>query len=715
MNINLESTKLFEQNEILFDKNVNFVFGKNGTGKSTLCKLIKEQLGRSYDVRIFQGFESVVGENNKLNTVILGEENTEINEQIKIKEQEKHNKKLEIDKIKEIIEQSEQNPNNLWQEFNEKQRAYNEIQYEIEDFCTDSARDIKNHSPQISVATYRKDDFKRELDKGNLLEPYRIEELERILRSEVKNATKLDLAKFTIDFKKLIEDVNEILQEKVQERTRITRLEGMSGKIQFAQDGLHLHKAGDYCSFCNNIISKETIAELETYFSADEVKALESKIKNKMTGLEQIRYSYAQLSIREEDFYPDLCEAVKNTKDKILMKVKDITIFIDFLLSSLGEKLKNLFKASDLIGQKQPESVFSDIKMYNDLVEENNASELIEKQEQAKSELRYHLIKKYCNEFNYNLKKNDLDNAKVNLDEVYKKIHNEKEKIEILSSEIKSIDEEIKNLQERTRNERVFVEKINKKLKLYVSFELAHQEKSNDYQIKCLRTNKIRSVTELSTGEKNIIAFLYFIQKLDDISELPSQQNQYVVFDDPMNSNDDAVQYLIIEELQKLAEKIEGNNHLVILTHNNHFYMNVKYGFKYNENKFYHFVKLNHKTNIKHISNKDNDFNTSYGALWNELKVIIENENVSSSLLLNPIRRIIETYTKFNGISQNKFFKNTSGARKLFNVNSHSIDDLEAELNGKDKKGIIGLLKNCFESNNALEHFNQHMGEGYDK
>lgn len=56
------------------------------------------------------------------------------------------------------------------------------------------------------------------------------------------------------------------------------------------------------------------------------------------------------------------------------------------------------------------------------------------------------------------------------------------------------------------------------------------------------------------------------------------------------------------------------------------------------------------------------------------------------------------------------FFENISGARKLFNVNSHSIDDLEAELNGKNKDEIITLLKECFEKNNAIVHFNKYMG-----
>ena len=79
-----------------------------------------------------------------------------------------------------------------------------------------------------------------------------------------------------------------------------------------------------------------------------------------------------------------------------------------------------------------------------------------------------------------------------------------------------------------------------------------------------------------------------------------------------------------------------------------------------------------------------------------------------ASMLLNPIRRIIETYTKFNNIDEKIFYRSVIGAKKLFNVNSHSIDDLEAELNGRNKKDIIQLVYDCFYNNSAESHFKHH-------
>ena len=46
-----------------------------------------------------------------------------------------------------------------------------------------------------------------------------------------------------------------------------------------------------------------------------------------------------------------------------------------------------------------------------------------------------------------------------------------------------------------------------------------------------------------------------------------------------------------------------------------------------------------------------------------------------------------------------------SGAKKLFDVNSHSIDDIEAELNGKTKQEVIQMFYDCFSKNDYGNHF----------
>lgn len=173
-----------------------------------------------------------------------------------------------------------------------------------------------------------------------------------------------------------------------------------------------------------------------------------------------------------------------------------------------------------------------------------------------------------------------------------------------------------------------------------------------------------------------------------------------------MNSNDDTVQYLIISKLQELLRNL-GDRQLFILTHNIHFYLNVRYhwwnGGK-SDKKTFHLIKNDIKTRIRIIKNKDEDLKTSYDALWSEVEWLYNNKRPNA--MLNSLRRIFETYAKFNKID-NIFFNDVE-SQKLFNVNSHSIDDLEADLNGKTEDDLMSKVEQIFNDNNALNHFSHY-------
>ena len=142
--------------------------------------------------------------------------------------------------------------------------------------------------------------------------------------------------------------------------------------------------------------------------------------------------------------------------------------------------------------------------------------------------------------------------------------------------------------------------------------------------------------------------------------------------------------------------------------HNIHFYLNVqpignfkdnKGRTKYEKNNFY---RIQNGTFIP-IKNEKDDFKTSYASLWLELKDLYECGHKNS--MLNSMRRIIETYIHFNSINIENFYKEKDIYKKLFDVNSHSIDDLSAETFTEDKDEMKELFKNIFFDNGADEHF----------
>ena len=724
MKVDLSNEELFYEDEINFDKNLNFVFGKNGTGKSTLTKLLKEQGKVNYDVRVFQGFENMIGENNRLNAVILGEENNEIAQEIENMKKDIKKKEEEIDKIDSEIKEPKDNSENLWKKVEEIKRIAEQKDTQIQNFYSKSASEIKNMTnPQISKTTYNKSDFILEKKNAKLLSEIEIQNLKQIIKTEVKIAQKIEFP--NINLKDELKRVNLILEKKVEEKVRITRLENNEEKRDFARKGLHLHKIGEICSFCGNIIKKEEYEELEKYFLADDVKEFQREIEIAKNNYQQIVERIENIKFDKNNFYPNNIEKLIQIIEKYEEIKREIVKILKEFLENLEKK--DIFKENEKLTLDNISLNFNKIsKEYDGLVKNNNSSNLSEEKEKAKTDLRYHFIKLALDEFDEKTKLHELRLLKEKKEEYKTEIEKKENKIKKINDEIKKIKLEIIQLEAKTKNEKKLVDNINKKIKNYTSFELVHKEDTEGkgfYSVKCLRTNEDRDITQISTGEKNIIALLYFIEKLNEINEVETI-NKLIVFDDPMNSNDDTMQYLIIEELQNLMGELlknKRNDKIILMTHNVHFYINVKYDFDRRKNDYEknnNFIRLisdTKKTKIKYIKNKDEDFKTNYESLWHETKILSTLSSCDPAILLNPIRRIVETYTKFNGVDKKVFLSKIEGAKKFFDVNSHSIDDLEADLNGKSKENIIEIFKECFEKNNSIEHLKKFWKEENNK
>lgn len=711
MDVNLKSVNIFNSDTITLDKKINFIFGKNGTGKSTLSRTIKEQFVDK-DVRIFQGIDSVVA-NGKLNSITLGNENVKA---------EKNIKKLEnniaiVNQEKEKILQKEIEVTTKLEEVN---RSYQSKYNEITRFYKSSARQIKNDALHIANTSYDARDFEKEAKYAFHLSEDEKNTCKEYLKIESKKATKLICP--TIDLKYFLDSTNKILAKKVEEEKKIPRFTDEQ-KVEFAKLGMNIHKKGDVCAFCNNRISDNTFDELETYFSASKIKESENEIEKQLNEIEKVTKLSADVEVDIKEFYTNYEDEASLLVSELYAIKREQKNFFESLKNVLEIKKSNLFSPSLPIEISIPNSFdHLDIK-YNELVDKNNSEDIVRIKKFATDLLRFDLLDTYMNQF-------ELDSQIRVLSTIKHDQKNIQDDLDCIAGKISEFDESISSIQkniqkevELTKSEKKLATNINKKLNIYVPFQLEHietnaQSHKGYYRIRNKETSdqEYRDIGTLSKGEKNIIGFLYFIEKLNEKTDNP--QDKIIVFDDPMDSNDDMMQYIIITEIQglmKAIDKNKNNNILIIMTHNVHFYINIKYNRVYvdgpnkfgNEIKSDRFIRLEKKDNninIKVIESEGKDFSTSYELLWKELYFLYENKK--PNLMLNSIRRIIETFQKFN--AKFDFYNDHKEAQKLFNVNSHSIDDIEAELNGKDADDLYNLMKDCFETNGYLDHFKLH-------
>lgn len=706
-------TPLFKGEELELASK-NFIFAKNGSGKSTLSKAILDQKKSEFEVYVFNGFESLIGENDNLDAFSLAVGAGEKEAEIKELEDEIIKKEQELFLIQnQLVERGAgEQEATLFDKYSEKEKLFNEQDRKLDNFYKKSARTISLKNEPIIVdnpKSYNKNIFKSEIANASRLEETEIKRYKDILQSSPSEINIFSVK--NIRFEKYLTAVNEIISNKVIERVVIGRLNNQR-KINFAKEGLEIHKDETTCSFCGNKISDGVLMELESYFSADEVKNLQNRIKS---GKEQIANLLTEITgnvkIKTAEFFPDLIEEAQKEKNKIEITLEEQKSFFETLLNTLEQKESNLFVESEELELPMPNNV--NYGELNKIIETHNKNvlDIKNKQKEARDLIRYHEIKLLLEDFKYDV-------------EIEKLITCEKDKKDYLNSlnrkeaEKKKVEQVLLEYQKRIdrlkpKAERQAIERINRKLRLKVSWELDHVDNENLGYYRIKEGNRYRSVKKLSTGEKNVIAFLYFIERLEEVKE-SRQNNKIIVFDDPMSSNDDTMQYLIIWELQRLYQSKDRNKFdvnrdiMIILTHNVHFYLNVQPHGNFKDDRGrtkydkFNFYRIEHREFIKITSEKE-DFKTSYDALWIELKDLYECGHKLS--MLNTMRRIIETFMKFNSFSQDIFYQENGQYLKLFNVNSHSIDDLYAVQFTESREEMRNLFYQIFKDNKCDAHF----------
>lgn len=693
---------------IFLDRNLtdlnlkNFIFGKNATGKSTITSRIESQYSNTYDIRIFQGFDRIVQENGGLTAIALGRENAELQPEI-------DQKKQLIAKIKEEIDQPE---SGLKQKFEKSMHEYSKLNDEIEKFFTSKASEIKNYHTDWTGPNYDKRNFKNDINDINQQSFLTNEEIvknKKIIKEDVLNNQQNKPFKVP-EIHNYLTAVNDIISEDVS-KTAVLKFKSIEEE-NWVKQGLSLHSKNDVCAFCGSRISSTRWDDLNGYFN-NEVKTLENRLNKASNKITSLINNIENIStVNKSDFYLKFQSEIDDLNIKINEAKSTYKKFLSILLNSIKKRQENIFNQLPLIELPVP-SEFSDLlKSYYILLEKNKAySKNLEKEKQkAKNKLRLNEVAIELNNFNYFEKKGQLSELQKNSQQAELELNKKNE-------ELDNAIIELKTLFLKTKDETIAAENINKQLSKLgnQSFTLqkAENEESNGQYWVIGNDGNRRDISTLSTGEKNIVAFLWFMNDLEN-PEKRSDNEMIIVFDDPMNSNDDTVQYLIISKLQQLLRdtKKEDRRQIFILTHNTHFYSNVRYDTWWkgetqgSTKRTFHLEKCGKKTKIRSIENKHDDIKTSYDELWEEVRFLYEDKK--PNFMLNPLRRILETYQEFNRISKDKMYADDFEAKKLFNVNSHCIDDFETDLNGKNEEAIMNIVEGIFKKLNATEHFDHY-------
>lgn len=289
-----------------------------------------------------------------------------------------------------------------------------------------------------------------------------------------------------------------------------------------------------------------------------------------------------------------------------------------------------------------------------------------------------------------------------------------------------NVKKEIVNLENSVTSVTPTINEINRLLKGYgfTNFQIQEvKDNKNHYQI--VRENGETAKTTLSEGETTFITFLYYMQLIKG-SFHPNgiTADRVLVIDDPVSSLDSGVLFVVSTLLRDVFTDIHTRKgaikQVILLTHNVYFHKEIAFldkHCKWRNNVKY--LVLRKRDNVSSIQDygEQNPIKSSYELLWTELR---SKSQHSCVVIQNIMRRIIENYFLIlGGISPEvileKFnnYEERAVCRSLLswvNDGSHSLpDDLFVEISDDQLNRNMAVFKDIFYKMGQEAHYEMMM------
>lgn len=265
----------------------------------------------------------------------------------------------------------------------------------------------------------------------------------------------------------------------------------------------------------------------------------------------------------------------------------------------------------------------------------------------------------------------------------------------------------------------------------FTSFTIAESEDEDGSY--CLRREdgELDSNT-LSEGERNFIAFLYFLHQLKGTSRAEADHAKILaVIDDPISSLDSDVLHLVTSFVLGLIGDVERGTgpvgQLIMLTHNVQFHHEADYQFTPDRSKRTYRVIRKRASPPNDVQRCDKSpITTTYALLWREVRLAHRDKGAVTLVgLENVLRRILEYYfrTLGGGIWDDKFYKEfepnqrivAQALMKWANAGSHVVpDELHYSPSGLTTVVYLETFRKVFATQGHQGHYDMMMAASDD-
>lgn len=536
----------------------------------------------------------------------------------------------------------------------------------------------------------------------------------RILEKNINKPQKIDLVSFdkNFNFTLFLENTKKLLSKVVSVSNILDEYKDSPDKINWIKHGVDIHGDNpEKCLFCGNSIDSELIKNLKLAFS-DELRSLENELVLQNNRIKsEIQKLDAIPNINKEDYFKDSVSDIQNINKEIENNIDNRKRVLEILESKILEKQRDIFSKIEINDLNWLD--FSKIQveidsLYNDTIEQ------IEQFKDRKNKSidflrRYYIVKEFpVSEFTkLSQEVNQLEEYINENSKEQKKLKEEKEKIE----------QDIIELEGSLKSESEAAKRIN----MILQNSLAHSEMSlksvdDEEGIYFEVSRNEERAYNLSEGEKSLIAFAYYITRLESLST--EEKSKTILFiDDPVSSLDENNIFYIYNLIFCLLEKKEFLQYF-LSTHNLDF---LKYTNRFSNKKDYYLIeKIKEAENIpsksyikklpNHLSNKVTEFVFLFEQIY---RVATEDEDENNFSVFynfpNNGRKFIETllyfkYPDYNTKNNDKIInyfggENAPFIQRINNEYSHGEDRFDRTRNPintsefkHDAKIILGTL-----------------------
>ena len=615
-NFEWDNSVIKNDGDSLFLKHINIIYGRNYSGKTTISRIFRAletkilpEKFESTDFQITLSDNSVINQDNyqtfndkvrvfnedfirdnlrfiinpddKIEPFAILGENAQIEQEIK---------ELE-DKLGSDKEGSE---TGLYKDQKEKKELKTSVKSKLDskeknlenklsDKATKAKNSIKKQHSKFGDINYTISKLKKDISavsKGDIapIDNDKKIELETLIEEKQLNEIpKLYQPDFIFDDLKT--EAKNLVEQKISKSKKIEELLREAILNRWVKEGRNIHKSKKLknCAFCGNEISEDRWVELDRHFD-EESEKLENSIDELLTKIndeqEKVKNGFKpDKSLFYASFHSKIEQLEKQYIEVQKQYVKE--------LEKIKEQLKG--RKNDILNEKifeKPENYIENLneifKKYEVLRTDANkfSTELQTKQKEAKRQLLLREIYDFVNVIDYNGLTSEIETLKTDYD-------NAKSNFETIAGEIKQIIEEIDNKKRELNNEEEGAKKVNEYLNNFLGHKYlslkAIEEADEILKDKHIKFEIFRGegkAFNLSEGEKSLLAFCYFLAKLEDVNTIGSKPIIWI--DDPISSLDNNHIFFIYSLINGEIVQKDNFSQLFISTHNLNFLKYLK-------------------------------------------------------------------------------------------------------------------------------------------